>query len=82
MTGLPTPQPHCLYCGGPAEEIGRVNHTIDVVEITYRCTDPRCQGITAGTLTLRRAGLPASGAYLPGDTIPRRPDVQFFQEQP
>ncbi len=83
-----TPQQHCIYCGSPAEEIVRVAHTMDCTEITYRCTDSRCQGITTGTLTLRRSGLPASGYYLHPE--PPRPEgeispgsqVQFFKAQP
>lgn len=80
----PTP---CAYCGSPADEIGRINHTRDCTEITYRCTNPRCLGITTGLLTLKRAGLPASGRYLhpdpphpAGETTAGR-QIHYFAEQ-
>lgn len=78
----------CLYCGSPAEEIGRVNHTRDCTEITYRCTEPRCLGITTGLLTMKRAGLPATGRYLHPDTphpegeISAGRKIHIFTEQP
>lgn len=81
-----TASPHCLHCGGQAEEIGRVNFTMDYLEITYRCTDPRCRGITKASVRLTCAAAPESAhdtAPIPcrDGFLPRRPGVQFLQEQ-
>lgn len=76
-----TPFQACVYCSSPADEIGRVNFTRDYTEVTYRCTNPRCQGITTAMVTLKHAGLPASGRYLHPETLPGR-QVEFFKEQP